>query len=201
MRACKSTYDYKQLVANYIEYNLSKDTEYNNGNPPPDYYTCTAKDRYSDTYRLSFNGQYLISYATRVAKFVRTKYNTYLLIDSHKYSVTTSNQLNKLVTALPATVICIYVTDLENSFKHIVDQHMNDIYETYRRCARARNSEPLKAAIATYKTIIHGTLPELHHQTRKAVQRKLATLPNIPNELNKFTRPALKHVLQDRDIL
>jgi len=195
MQTCKYKYDYEQLITNYIEYNLNKDIKYNNDNPLPDCYTSTAKGI------LSFNGPYLISYTTPVAKLIHTKYNTYLFIDSYKYSATTTKQLAKLTDAIPAAVVRVYVTDLESSFKSIANKYMSTIYATYKRCIRARNAKHIKITVAAYKNAMYSILPELHHQTRKATLRKLGELPNIPDKLNKFTRPIMLSVLKDKGLL
>ena len=196
MKSCKSQYDYEQLVFNYIEYNTNNNNiEYNNGKPLPDRYISTAKGR------LSFDGSYLVSYNTRVAKFIHTKKATYILIDKSKYSNTTTKQLRLLCNRVPSNIIRVHTIDIDDSFNSIKDYYLTEIYNIYKYCKKARASKPLQAAIIAYKSNILSIIPELHPSTRKATLRKLQELPNIPDKLNKFTRPILLSVLKDKGLL
>jgi len=202
MQPCKSDYDYEQLVTNYIEYNINSNIEYNNGEPLPDKFTSTAQRR------LSFDGPYLISYNTRVAKFVHTKRATYLLIDINSYSNTTTKQLRTLqqivlngIYTVTKGVIIIETTDIDNSFNAVKDYYFERITDTYKYCKKARVSRPLQAALEAYKSFIQSILPELHYKTREATLRKLQELPNIPDKLDKFTRPILLSVLESKGLI
>ena len=194
MQACRSQYDYAQLVSNYIKFNLSmkRNTELSH---VADKFTSTAKSR------LSFDGPYLISYNTRVAKFVHTKKATYVLIDEYKYSNTTTKQIGILHGYLPDDITTLYVTDLEASFNDIKDEYITAIHNSYEHCKVARNGKRLQTTIEAYKSFIQSIISELHPSTRKATLRKLNTLPNIPDKLNKFTRPIILSVLKDKGLL
>jgi len=194
MQSCKSQYDYEQLVTNYIEANTVQ--KYKEGE-------VLINGRYKETAqgRLSFDGPYLVSYNTKVAKFVHTKKATYILIDEYKYSTTTSKQLRILRDNLPNNVHKINTSDIDNSFNAIKDYYFARITDTYKYCEKARVSKPLQAAIETYKSIIRSILPELHYKTREATLRKLNGLPNIPDKLDKFTRPILLSVLKNKGLL
>jgi len=199
MRACKSQYDYAQLVSNYISYNTNDNIVYNNGESLPSKFTSTAKGR------LSFDGPYLVSYNTRVAKFVHTKKATYILMDEYKYSTTTTKHLNNLRShlrsILPNNVTPIYVTDLDSSFNELKEEYVTAIHNSYKHCKRARNGKRLQEAIEEHKAAILSIIPELHPSTRKATLRKLNALPNVPSKLNKFTRPVMLSLLKDKGLL
>jgi len=195
MQACKSTYNYTTLISNYITHNCNNKISYNREEALPSKFTSTAQNR------LSFNDTYLISYRTRVAKFIHTKKDTYLFIDKYNYSVTTSKQLNLLHWLRPENIITIYVTDIDNDFKTVLNDCFNDIYDNYKYCKRGRNGKRIREAIEASKSAILSILPELHPSTRKATIRKLQELPSIPDKLNKFTRPILLSVLKYKGLL
>ena len=194
MQACKSQYDYTQLVFNYIEYNLAVNKDITVPSIT-DKFTSTAKGR------LSFDGPYLVSYSTRVAKFIHTKKATYILTDVYKYSNTTSKQINILRNYLPNHIIAIGTTSIDYSFSYIKDYYFTCIYDTYTYCKRARNGKHLQYAIETHKSVIRSIILELHPSTRKVTLRKLNTLPSIPDKLNKFTRPIILSILKDKGLL
>jgi len=195
MQACKSQYSYEQLITNYIEYNTNSNIEYNSNEPLLDKFTSTAEGR------LSFDGPYLISYSTQVAKFVHTKKANYLLIDEYRYSSTTSKQVRILRDNLPNNVHIINTSDIDDSFNSIKNYYFTRIKETYKYCKKARVGKPLQATLEAYKSVIQSILPELHYKTREATLRKLQELPNIPDKLDKFTRPILLSVLKSKKLI
>jgi len=194
MKACKSQYDYAQLVSNYIKFNLhiKRSTDLPD---VADKFTSTAKGR------LSFDGPYLISYSTQVAKFIHTKKAIYIFIDKDKYSITTTKQLGVLRGFLPTNIIMVEAANIDDSFNSIKDYYLNCIYDTYAYCKKARNGLSLQTAIEAYKAAILSIIPELSPSIRKATLLRLNTLPTIPNKLNKFTRPVTLSVLKDKGLL
>jgi len=190
MQACRSDYSYTTLVSNYIEYNTSGNTE-----PLHQRYTSTANGR------LSFEGPYLSSYSTRVAKVIHTKRNTYLLVNTASYTNTTAGHLSTLSNCTSASIVRLSTVSLTATFKEVVDEHLTHISSAYLRCRKARNGDIIQAGINSHVSVIRSVLPELHHQTRAAIERKLTILPVVPDKLNKFTRPALLFVLKERNLI
>ncbi|HHB52553.1 MAG TPA: hypothetical protein ENK75_05870 [Saprospiraceae bacterium] len=193
MKACKSNYDYEQLIENYIEYNLN----YKKDDKIEEKYTSTAGQR------LSFRGPILISYNTPIAKIISTNKGTYLLLSKNTYSVTTSKQMNILRYKWKRayTIIETEITLNSIHFKEIVNE-LNQIISNYNeKCIRARNGHILQQRVQGAIKVIQSILPEVHHQTRKKIEKQLKEYPGIPDKLNKFTRPPLLSVLKNKGIL
>jgi len=194
MYLCKSRYDYERLIANYFEANLKQ--QYISGE-------ISIKPSWASTAgrRLSFRGEYLISYNTSIARIVHTKLHNYLYVSTYSYSNTTSKQIRLLKENTPSSVILINADNINSNFCDIKDQYLSTIIDTYRSCKTARKGVPLQNLLNFYKQTILDVIPELHHQTAAATLRKLALLPNIPDKLDKFTRTALFSVLKERKLL
>jgi len=187
---CKSRYDYDTLIRNYFRHNLTPDAS-----QPEPCHTSTANNP------LNFEGEYLFSYSTSIARIVHTKHSNYLLISTYSHSKTTSKQTRILKENAPSSIILLNVDDINNDFCDIKEQYFTSIKEVYSWAKAARKGKHLQIALELYKQAIHSILPELHHQTRAATLRKLANLPNIPDKLDKFTRPILLSVLAERGLL
>jgi len=191
MYSCKSQYAYRDLIANYFEANLKQ--QYISGE-------ISIKPSWASTAgrRLSFRGEYLISYNTSIARIVHTKHANYLFINPYRYSNTTSRQIQILRENIPSSVIVLNVNSINNTFCDIKDQYLSIIKDTYSICRTARQGSPLRGLVTISKQAI---LSELHHRTAAATLRKLALLPDIPNKLDKSTRTALFSVLKKRKLL
>ena len=126
-------YDYATLIDNYINQ--------------------SAPDRTTAQGRMSFKGDILYSYKSKL--FQRIAPNTYILdVAISKYSVTTAKHTSRILYAMPSNVT-IYRTYIDNDPISNVLSYISDIKYLISKFTRARSTKP------QWQKHIHRTYAEL----------------------------------------
>ena len=127
------SYDYTTLIDNYINQSA------------PDGYTAQG--------RMSFKGDILYSYKSKL--FQRIALNTYVLDTAiSKYSVTTAKHTNRILYTMPSNAV-IYRTCIDNDPISNVIDYVSDVKYLISKFTRARSTKP------QWQKHIHRTYAEL----------------------------------------
>ena len=191
LQPCNTKYEYETLISNYLKCVIDPTLT-----DPLITCTSTAKER------MSFNGNYLYSYRTAVAKYVPTEDNGVLLVTTNKHSQTTAKHLGILRSMAINRIITVDTYDIDAGLSEVANDLFTRITNLTIRAADARGSTTTHTTQRNYLIAqLNNLLPVLHHSTRAMYKRKLSALPDIPSTMNKFTRTAYKAVLQHRNII
>ena len=118
-----------------------------------DYINQSAPDGSTAQGRMSFKGDTLYSYESKL--FQRIALNTYILdVAISKYSVTTAKHTMRILRAMPSNAT-IYRTYIDNDPISNVIDYVSDIKYSISKFTRARNTKP------QWQKHIHRTYAEL----------------------------------------
>ena len=118
-----------------------------------DYINQSAPDGTTAQGRMSFKGDILYSYKSKL--FQRIAPNTYVLdVAISKYSVTTAKHTMRILRALPSNVT-VYRTYIDNDPISNVIDYVSDIKYLISKFTRARNTKP------QWQKHIHRTYADL----------------------------------------
>ena len=118
-----------------------------------DYINQVCPDGYTAQGRMSFKGDILYSYKSKL--FQRIAPNTYVLdVAISKYSVTTAKHTRRILHAMPSNVV-IYRTCIDNDPISNVIDYVSDIKYSISKFTRAWSTKPY------WQQHIHHTYAEL----------------------------------------
>jgi len=184
MEACKSQYAYTTLVENYIKHNVNN-TIYE------EKHSSTANNR------LSFSGSHLYSYNTCIANFTTIGSKQWCFITNEYYSSTTSRQIGQLTVQLTNWDVSFVKTSsiFTNAIGSVFDEKYDKLIIIYKSLHTKRNMQKYKNQIEDIIKFFR-TETDFYPNEVKPYLDNINKLPNIPKEMNSFTRTAFKSELK-----